>query len=242
MTPKVNFKIFSINYLFPHLRSRPYFREWMKAVISQMFRLQGIFQEYQDGFDFNNGSFYNSGTVYNYDEECVFNYKIYKSLIDSNTGNTPDISPDEWEEISPCFLGTKKLRYFGNGRLNKEYALNSYFKRELDDNGLTGFKQPDSPTSPTSSDIYIDNVPVVYASFLVGTVNQDLGFLSTQISTGFVSTVEVFASSSTYAFNINIPTLVFASINSDPIIAESIVRRFFDKYVASCTKYNVITY
>jgi len=41
---------------------------------------------------------YASGTTYNIDERVYYQQKLYKSLVGSNTANTPDTSPTFWEE------------------------------------------------------------------------------------------------------------------------------------------------
>lgn len=50
-------------------------------------------------FDSENISYqgaYNAGTTYNTDDAVLYNSLLYVSLIDSNTGNQPDISASEW--------------------------------------------------------------------------------------------------------------------------------------------------
>ena len=51
-------------------------------------------------------SVYDSGTSYSIDDFCHDVGLIYKSLVNSNQGNTPASSPTEWEEYSPGGAGS----------------------------------------------------------------------------------------------------------------------------------------
>lgn len=42
---------------------------------------------------------YSAGTTYTTGQSVLYNSKFYLSLVDSNTGNTPDSSPSQWVEI-----------------------------------------------------------------------------------------------------------------------------------------------
>ena len=42
---------------------------------------------------------YSAGTTYSTGQSVSFNNTFYLSLVDGNTGNTPDTSPSEWQEI-----------------------------------------------------------------------------------------------------------------------------------------------
>ena len=39
---------------------------------------------------------YSGAATYNTNDLAVLNHLLYRSLIDSNTGNSPDVSPNEW--------------------------------------------------------------------------------------------------------------------------------------------------
>jgi hypothetical protein len=45
---------------------------------------------------------YSAGTSYSKDAFVEYNHMVYQSLVNSNVGNQPDISPTQWIYIEPC--------------------------------------------------------------------------------------------------------------------------------------------
>lgn len=41
---------------------------------------------------------YNAGTTYAVDDEVIYAFRLYRSLVGSNTGNQPDTSPAQWQD------------------------------------------------------------------------------------------------------------------------------------------------
>lgn len=237
--PQIDYDIYAKQMLPPTKRAYPFWYAWVKALVSQSKRLNGIFSEYING---NTASYYNGSTVYNNGDEAVYNYQTYKSMVDGNTGNIPDQNTDKWLLISPSIIGTKVRTRFCYPKLTLEYALNLYFQKALTDNGFIGFKQPDSAIAPTPSDINITNVTPTYTSFFVfaDDIQSDDVYLND--STGAVFDGEIISGASTYEFNVNIPSAVYVSINATAAIADTIIRQFLDKYVVAGVTYNIVTY
>lgn len=225
------------NVLPPHRRTKR-FIAWTKGMISQSLRLSLIFKNYISGFS---APYYDALVTYNFDDEVVDNYKIYKSIIDSNLGNIPGANLDKWQEVSPSLIPLEERLRFSYQKINLEYAINAYFQEELDANGFVGFIQPDDPIAPTNSDIFIDNEPIAFGSYTVFDDEVGCGITFADKSAGFVFADEYFIDATTYLFNINIPTAVYADIGT-PDVAETVVRKFMDTYVPSGIKYQIKTY
>lgn len=54
---------------------------------------------------------YAAGTTYNTGDKVIYNYRVFESLVSSNTGNQPDTNPTKWLDIAPankyaCFDNT----------------------------------------------------------------------------------------------------------------------------------------
>ena len=54
---------------------------------------------------------YAAGTTYNPGDKVIYNYRVFESLVSSNTGNQPDTNPTKWLDIAPankyaCFDNT----------------------------------------------------------------------------------------------------------------------------------------
>lgn len=230
MTPLINIANGAVENLPPSHRALRWVL-WVKALVYPLARRMGLFVQYQNGTTALN---YDGGTTYNTGDQVVFNYGVWESQQDGNTGNTPDVSPTRWQQVNTSFIGMNERSRYGGGRLNLEWALNRYFQ--------TTFRQPDNPITPTPSDIYITNDEPLYVSFVSFTTEPLTSNVYTTQTSDFVFTTEVYDTASSFRFIVHIPTAVYAAINADAGIAETIVRQFLDRYVASGVFYTIATY
>jgi hypothetical protein len=249
MTPIVDFDVFAENML-PPTKRKPKWIAWMKAVMSQLKRLYNNFfglMTYSI-IDATAPPFYDSSTVYTYDELVIFNYSVYQNMISPNQNNAPDLNSDptdenrKWDLVQNVFIGLNERSKYTFQRIVIEWALNHYFKKELNDNSFVGFVQPDNPITPTRSSIYIDSLPPVYNSFLSYTGDTPTSLSFNGMSSAFVFTTEIYSTASSFQCQINIPSTVYTSINVDATIAEKIVRNFVDRYCISGIQYQIATY
>lgn len=211
---------------------------WIKGLLSQSNRLNLIFNGYINGTVTNH---YDSSVTYNLDEDVIFNYQVYKSLKSANLNNSPDSNPDFWQLISKSFIGLEERSKYRANRIVLEYALNRFFSKEIDLEGLVGFRQPDDPVSPTNSDIYIENEPIVFSSFILYRTEPGTSFIFSNQSSGYIFEDEIFANASSYLFNVNIPIGVYNRIGT-PDIADTVINNFLDRYVPAGIKYKINTY
>lgn len=247
MTPSVDFGQLGINIL-PNDKRMPFWIAWIQTVLSQSIRLYRLFITFINGSD---AQYWDLSNTYNMDDEVIYNHQVFKSMDNSNLNIIPETSIyDEvlnptgaWQLIADNFIGMNERAYYSNMRFVLEWALNRYFKKELSDNGLIGFYQPNSATTPTNSDIYISNVPPVVTSFVSFTnvnAGSSLSFTNGANAVSFTNTT--FAGATTYMFAVNIPAAVYASINASSSLADVIIRRFLDNYVPSGIYYSIVTY
>ena len=72
---------------------------------------------------------YSAGTTYTTGQSVLYGSKFYLSLVDSNTGNTPDSSPSQWVEIvgavTPAVGGTNTFTSSGAITAGDPVGLNS---------------------------------------------------------------------------------------------------------------------
>lgn len=177
---------------------------------------------------------YNSATTYSLGNKVIYHYGIWESLANSNTGNTPDISPAQWLLINDSFIGAREMTHYGSGRITLEWALNRYFQ--------TVFRQPNDPISPAHSDIYITNIVPAYSSFVSYTTEPLTSDVFTTHTFYFSFTDELYTFATSYFFQVHIPVAVYTAINPSSTIADTIIRRFLDKYVVSGVQYTIVTY
>ena len=238
MTPNVDINLLVVQNLPPNKRKTVWI-SFIQSLADPLNWAMGIFNQYKNGGVV---AFYEPLLIYNAGERVIYNYKVYESIIGSNTGNTPDTTPTAWLEVNTSFIGVYERSLFRGNKLVFERALNRYFREELVAHGYIGFRQPDNAFTPTPSDIYIETlVPTGLSILGLDAITPEDTLRS--IPTGYWGFDGlVVSASSTYQFNIYIPTLVYLSINSDSTIAERIVRNFADKYRVAGTNYNIITY
>lgn len=63
--------------------------------------IQYQFYEVEQQVDHYGYYLYDPSHTFEVNDRCVYGGNIYKSLVGSNSGNTPDISPSEWELVRP---------------------------------------------------------------------------------------------------------------------------------------------
>jgi hypothetical protein len=199
----------------------------------------GIFTQYKEGGVV---LYWDSGVSYGIGARVVYNYAVYESLVGSNLGNIPDVDLDSWLLVNASFLGANERRLYQGKKLILEYALNRYFAEELDANGEVGFRQPDSAFNPTPSSIYVeDDIPDLLTFTMYPDAGQSDAMFPTY-STKYMTPTPIYAGASPYQFIVWIPTAVFASINSDSMIADQIVTNFVNRYAVAGTFFTIQTY
>lgn len=217
--------------MLPSAQRLPYWKIFVRAVVSQVKRLNYLFQYYMDG-SIDTG-YYSALVSYNKGDLVRTIDGVYESLANSNLGNAVS-DTTYWLKVLGSFIGADERVAYNGRKLTFEYALNRYFN--------TTFRQPDDPVTPTNSDIYIDNVVFTDTSFVMYPDSARSSKMYPDTSTGYLWDIPVYASITTYQFNINIPLAVFLALGSTNPIRESIVRQFADKYCVSGLSYNIVTY
>lgn len=230
MTPQADINILAVQNLPIDQRLKKWIL-WAKGLVYPLFWRMGLFVQYQNGTMVSN---YSGAVTYDIGGQVKFNYAVWESLVNGNTGNIPDASSDYWIKVNDSFIGISESSRYGGGKLNLEWALNRYFQ--------TTFRQPDSDVSPTPSEIYITNTAPVYVSIAVGAASQELDTVSTVSGMTGIATDSIIGSATSYNFTVHIPAGVYAAINTDAAIAETIVRQFLDNYVVSGIQYIIVTY
>ena len=69
---------------------------------------------------------YNAATTYAVNDAVYYNKKIYVSLVDSNSGNTPDVSPTQWAENTNDVYFNEEIHGYDIGCL----SFSEYFYTE----------------------------------------------------------------------------------------------------------------
>lgn len=189
------------------------------GLLSAFTRIYNTFMGYKEG---STAPQWSAGTYAIYDQ-VVYERRVYESLVDGNTA-TPDDS-SKWKLLLDSWIGVDVSQLFNCGKLQFEYALNTYFD--------TTFNQP-----PTLSDIYITNNTIDVQPFRVGVV-EDMSS-----SVGYTGSSEAVMYEYTIAtlpplFAINVPIAFYTGLGAD---AEQIIRNFADKYCAFSITYEIITY
>jgi hypothetical protein len=238
MTPIVNIDTLAIQNLPPNKRL-PVWMGMIKAFVSPLKWLMGIFTQYKEG---GVNTYWDSGVSYSIGTRVVYNYAVYESLVGSNIGNIPDVDLGSWLLVNASFIGVNERRLYQGKKLILEYALNRYFAEELDANGEVGFRQPDDAFNPTPSSIYVeDDIPDLLTFTMYPDAGQSDAMFPTY-STKYMTPTPIYSGASPYQFIVWIPTAVFASINSDSMIADQIVTNFVNRYAVAGTFFTVQTY
>lgn len=238
MTPIVDITTLAIQNLPPNKRL-PIWLGIIRSLVSPLRWLMGIFTQYKEG---GVSTYWDSGVSYGIGTRVVYNYAVYESLVASNIGNIPDVDIDSWLLVNASFIGVNERRLYQGKKLILEYALNQYFKEELDANGEVGFRQPDDAFTPTPSSIYVeDDIPDLLTFTMYPDEFQSDAMFPTY-STKYMTPTPVYSGASPYQFIVWIPTSVFASINSDSAIADQVVTNFVNRYAVAGTFFTVQTY
>lgn len=235
MIPKINFDIFSENHIFTN-RRLPKFRAFSKGIVSQMKRLNSIFDKYVNGSDSN---FWDSGDSYQIDDEVYYNLRTYKSLT-LNTNKQPDINENDWQVILERESGVVERMYYNPSKLCLEYNLNTYFKKYLDLAGLPGFLQPDDPISPTQSSIYITGDFVEFKTFVSfpSEKKSDVTFLTSSSSYTFLT--ETYKTKEYTRFKVNVPSDMVILMDID--LFRSSIKKILDLHLVLGTFYTIQIY
>jgi len=168
---------------------------------------------------------YSTGT-YNKGQQVIYDKKVYESLIDVNADLPTTLN---WFLVTSNFVGVKERVLYNGNKLIFEYALNKEFG--------TTFRQPNSPVTPTNSDIYLTNTPSSVVGFVVGATEVFSSSVGTLSSSAFVGGNSPFVY--VQNFTINIPASLATSLG---VNYAKIISSFADKYAAAGLRYTVTTY
>ncbi len=227
----------------PASHRTPRFIEYYQGMMSQNKWLNQRFMNYCFG-DPDSGV-WNKTITYSYNDIVVTYFGTFISLIDSNTGNNPNLEPilqsdgsfeyTNWYKIAPSLVGAYERGCFTSQKLNMEFGLNKYFK--------TTYRNPTSIVSGgylPLSDIYITTTEPTELSFISYTTEDPSSDSFTNNSQNKYSfTTVITAIDTTYEFVVHIPTSLAADLGVD---YESIIRSKVDKVCLIGTSYSVITY
>jgi hypothetical protein len=166
---------------------------------------------------------YNNALTYSVGNTVQYGQSIYECLKPS-IGILPTNS-EYWVLITQDWVGIDERVLFSNSKLKFEYALNKRFK--------TVFRNPNSYTTPTNSDIYISNINNQYSFIVGGNINNSSTIFNNTSSQQIYSTANY---GTGYSFSINIP---IATYN---LFGENIIRFYADKINNAGIKYTIITY
>ena len=229
--PTVDFNTTVVNLL-PFAQRLAKWKIFAKSLVWGTQRDNVYFQYYTDGST--DSGYWSSLVPYDKGNLVRSIDGVFESLNDGNIGNAVT-DTTYWLKVLGSFIGAnERVRYNGR-KLTFEWALNRYFN--------TTFRQPDDPVTPTPSDIFIDNQPVVNSEFVMYTYPPGSSVMYPQSSAPkYMFFAPVYTSATTFQFNTNIPIAVFNALGANDPIRESIVRNFADKYCVSGTFYNVVTY
>ena len=200
-----------------------------------------FFNGYADGDssgDYNNAAPYAVGVKVRYIDN-----KIYERIgIGSTTGTIPT-DTDFWIPVLNNFIGVRERARYTSNRVVFEYALNKWFKTQL--NQFTAWDGAGNPTP--LSDIYIQNTPVDTNSFVVGVDEEESSSIWLTDSEQMVSVINLDYFFNPYMFVINIPIAVYdALLPSEPggitTPKDNVVRAFADNYVLGGVTYTIAIY
>jgi hypothetical protein len=165
---------------------------------------------------------YSPGT-YNYKDEVIYNKQVYSSLINNNT-DAP--TTNNWILISNTFLGVQERVLYNCSKLVFEYALNKEFG--------TTFRQPNSPTSPTNSDIYISPLSAVPNGFCIGSTEAGSSSIGATTASSSIGGTYPFVYLNN--FTINVPSAVLTAQTPQAI------RSFANNYKAIGLNFTITSY
>lgn len=235
--PQIDFNNTAVNML-PFLERKTKWIIFVRALLSPITRLYGIFIEFKDGVVL---SGYNNLTAYGIGATVRYNFKMWESLTAGNIGNQPDISPAAWILRNNSFIGAIERAKYNGWYLQLTYALNRQFS--------TTFRQPPYPDpydyglgGGVFSDIYITNKPPVYKSFVMYPDDARSSKMYPTYSSGYLFEPPLYGGATTYGFNIHFPVAAFNALGANDSIRTSIITQFVNKVLVSGTNFSIITY
>src|ERR1022692_878526 len=161
--------IFDINNDFS-VSDLPYYKrlsKWIQNIrgsLSQISYIDYVFRKYMNGSD--DLSFYDNLISYHKNDFVINEYSVFQSLSDNNLGNLTS-DTNFWYCVLDSFIGRVEVANYVCRKLPFEFFINHYFKQQILNSGLIGFKNPTSIVGDSyspNSDIFIENVvPVNYS-------------------------------------------------------------------------------
>jgi len=214
--------------LIPQTRRKTRFISWMRSLLSpQEYTSDIFFGEYVNGSDAPDWSpfvaLYPKGTKVNF-----FN-SIYMATQNVPSGHLPT-DTNYWVLIVKDYRGVNQRVRYNSQKICLEYILNDWF------NGV--WLQPDSPTSPTRPDIYIDtNLPTnqVLTSYYTENAESNIYYYDA-LTYSYVMDNYSFNSPS---FSIYVPIALYTGLGAN---ADEQIRAIADKYVIAGITYDIQTY
>ena len=193
-----------------------------------LFALMGAFKWfvdlYQDVYLGGSAAYsaYNAGTTYAAGDRVIYQFAVYESQADSNTGEALT-DTDWWVLVVADWIGVAERRLYDSTKLRLEYALNKRYG--------TTFAQP-----PSNSDIYITKNTVNIKSFVSFATEEGTSAVYSNRTDNYSFDDTYFTLQ--YAYTINFPAATYAAVTG----GEAAIRQFVDKYNIAGTNYEIDTY
>lgn len=226
--------IYDINYTdqvennLPVEKRKPGFISWLVALLSaQKWRSDIFFNEYVQG---SSAALWSPFvTLYPKGTRVNFFRSIYEATRSVPSGHFPT-DANYWIKITEDYRGVNERVRYNSQKIILEFILNKWFN--------TTWVQPDSVSTPTRPDIYIDNNNLPMPVF---TVFEDANPLSEVFTYDYLSNSYVMEE---YTYDVNcftiyVPVVIFTGLGAD---AELQIRTIADRYVIAGMIYNVTTY
>lgn len=237
-TPNLNIPN-NITLFTPPNYRKPKWLTFVQGLCNGLTWRKAIFDAYRNG---DTQSVYNSMVSYAADAVVWWNYATYQSLVSSNIGNQPDISPDSWILRCASFIGATERASFNGRYLVLTRALNMQFG--------TAFKQPPYPApydfgtgAGIFSDIYITSDPPSNISFVIYPDDASSTNIYPDTSAPYyLFDPPIYISATNYKELIHFPVAVYNTLGATDIIRLAVIDGFMRKYVMSGCTYEVITY
>lgn len=242
---------------------------WVKALLSPIQWVRDtFFNYYADGYTGQAIVTYNSASTYSVGDMVFYGTTVY-ICISASTGNLPTnvtyfsvkqfafeeevrhadkgiyycikentlgVAPPDlvyWEKLQSNFIGVNERIKASAQILKFEYILNKWFG--------TDFNYPTS-----TNDVFITNNLADINSFIYGTTvaTSSAHYLTDAAQVGVIN---LGYSSSSYNYNINIPTVIYDGLRPDEptgisTTKDAIVRNFADKFNSAGTTYTILIY
>lgn len=239
--------------LLPINRRKPKFLSWFLTLLKSLqWDHDLIFTDYAYGvmFPLWDGSVtYVYGDRVIYIDNAVYEMQNTAGLI---SAVSPNLDNTNWTKILDIFIGVRERARYNGDKLILEFALNRYFMVSPFSAMEWGVSWsggvPTAESTPPYTQIYISNTNNAASNFWLS--DGGVGALTSYMSAGFGQKYFLGNSYSTYspfAFNIYVPTAVYAQIEANQvpgsgITGEDVIRSVADKYVQAGKLYSVIQY